>query len=60
MKKAFFFDNYVTLVYENQGKLFVSERNIQAIQYLRKQGYKTYIASGRTQGFIPSEVFELP
>lgn len=40
MKKAFFFDIDGTLVYENQGKLFVSERNIQAIKNLRKQGYK--------------------
>ncbi|ABK90114.1 Cof-type HAD-IIB family hydrolase [Francisella tularensis subsp. novicida] len=60
MKKAFFFDIDGTLVYENQGKLFVSERNIQAIKNLRKQGYKTFIATGRTQGFIPSAVLELP
>ncbi|MDE5003132.1 HAD hydrolase family protein, partial [Francisella tularensis] len=42
MKKAFFFDIDGTLVYEKQGKLFVSERNIQAIKNLRKQVYKTF------------------
>ncbi|MDE4986374.1 HAD hydrolase family protein, partial [Francisella tularensis subsp. holarctica] len=36
------------------------DRNIQAIKNLRKQGYKTFIATCRTQGFIPSAVFELP
>ncbi|MDE4974274.1 HAD hydrolase family protein, partial [Francisella tularensis] len=46
-------------MYENQVKLFVSDRNIKSIKNLRKQVYKTLIATGRTQGFIPSAVFEL-
>lgn len=59
-KKAFFFDIDGTLVYENKGQLFVSDKNIQAIQTLRKKGYKTFIATGRTQGFIPKVVLNLP
>ena len=34
--KAFFFDINGTLVYENKGKLFVSEKNIQAIKKSQK------------------------
>ncbi|MED7787997.1 Cof-type HAD-IIB family hydrolase [Francisella sp. 19X1-34] len=58
--KAFFFDIDGTLVHEKKGKLFVSDKNIQAIKDLRKQGYKTFIATGRTQGFIPEAVLDLP
>ncbi|QIW10470.1 Cof-type HAD-IIB family hydrolase [Francisella sp. LA112445] len=58
--KAFFFDIDGTLVHEKKGKLFVSDKNIQAIKELRKQGYKTFIATGRTQGFIPETVLDLP
>lgn len=36
MNKAFFFDIDGTLVYENKGELFVSDKNIQAIKKLRK------------------------
>lgn len=60
MKKAFFFDIDGTLVHEKKGKLFVSDKNIQAIKTLRKQGYKTFIATGRTQGFVPQAVLDLP
>lgn len=60
MRKAFFFDIDGTLVHEKKGQLFVSDKNIQAIKKLRSQGYKTFIATGRSQGFIPSAVLELP
>ena len=58
--KAFFFDIDGTLVHEKKGNLFVSDKNIQAIKDLRKHGYKTFIATGRTQGFIPEAVLDLP
>ncbi|AIT08997.1 haloacid dehalogenase [Candidatus Francisella endociliophora] len=58
--KAFFFDIDGTLVHEKKGQLFVSDKNIQAIKALRKQGYKTFIATGRTQGFVPQAVLDLP
>ncbi|GMN90232.1 Cof-type HAD-IIB family hydrolase [Francisella sciaenopsi] len=60
MNKAFFFDIDGTLVHENKGELFVSDKNIQAIKKLRKQGYKTFIATGRSPSFIPSAVLDLP
>ncbi|MBK2027923.1 Cof-type HAD-IIB family hydrolase [Allofrancisella guangzhouensis] len=60
MKKAFFFDIDGTLVYENKGQLFVSDKNIQAIKKLREQGFKTFIATGRTPNFIPPRVYDLP
>ena len=60
MKKAFFFDIDGTLVYENKGKLVISDKNIRAIEKLRAKGYKTFIATGRTQGFVPPVVYDLP
>ena len=59
MKKAFFFDIDGTLVHEQNGELIVSEANIQAIAKLRAKGYKTFIATGRTEPFIPSSVWQL-
>jgi hypothetical protein len=59
MKKAFFFDIDGTLVHEQNGKLVVPNKNIQAINKLRNKGYKTFIATGRTEAFIPSSVYEL-
>ncbi|GAB4222558.1 MAG: Cof-type HAD-IIB family hydrolase [Francisella sp.] len=59
-KKIFFFDIDGTLVYEKNRQLFISDKNIQAIHQLRKKGYKTFIATGRTQGFIPNVVLDLP
>jgi Cof subfamily protein (haloacid dehalogenase superfamily) len=60
MKKAFFFDIDGTLVHKVKDKLVVSDKNLKAIKELRKQGYKTFIATGRTHSFVPQEVLELP
>ncbi|MGQ4005454.1 Cof-type HAD-IIB family hydrolase [Francisellaceae bacterium CB300] len=60
MKKAFFFDIDGTLVHKVGDKLAVSEKNIEAILKLREQGYKTFIATGRTHGFVPPLVLDLP
>ena len=60
MKKAFFFDIDGTLVHKVKNKLVVSDKNLKAIKELRKQGYKTFIATGRTHGFVPPEVLDLP
>lgn len=60
MKKAFFFDIDGTLVHKVGDELVVSDKNIQAIKKLREQGYKTFIATGRSQGFIPPTVLDLP
>ena len=60
MKKAFFFDIDGTLVHKVKNKLVVSDKNLNAIKKLRKQGYKTFIATGRTHGFVPSAVLDLP
>ena len=59
MKKAFFFDIDGTLVHEQNGKLVVPQKNIESINKLREKGYKTFIATGRTEAFIPSSVYEL-
>jgi Cof subfamily protein (haloacid dehalogenase superfamily) len=60
MKKAFFFDIDGTLVHKVKDKLVVSDKNLKAIKELRKQGYKTFIATGRTHGFVPATVLDLP
>lgn len=60
MKKAFFFDIDGTLVHKDGDRLVVSDENIKAIKNLRSQGYKTFIATGRTHGFIPPTVLDLP
>ena len=60
MKKAFFFDIDGTLVHKVKNKLVVSDKNLKAIKSLREQGYKTFIATGRTHGFVPATVLDLP
>lgn len=59
MKKAFFFDIDGTLVYPDNKELVVSRKSIDAISKLRSKGYKTFIATGRTEAFVPSSVYDL-
>ncbi len=55
-KKAFFFDIDGTLCYENENGLIIPDSTVKGLAQLKEKGYKIFVATGRPEIFIPSDI----